>query len=272
VSTRRCIAVLSGTAALLALLAPLAYSCWVSFSPDESLTPPTGDWSARWYHKFAASPEWPGALRNSVVVAAGAVAGSVLLGVPLAWAVARHRFAGRRLLARVVLLPLAVPPVVLGMGGLPLLHFVGLWGSFTGLILAHSFLGLPVVFLTTRAALEGIDPDLERAARGLGASPWQVARRVTLPLAAPGIAAGAALSAVLSVNEFGMSLFLATPETATLPRLIWPNLRYNVTPVVAVASCLMVLATLIGLALAWGLWLGFPARRAASSGKPGRVP
>jgi ABC-type spermidine/putrescine transport system permease subunit II len=234
---------MAGVVALATLLAPLVFAIWISFSPDESLTPPTGRWSLQWYERFVSSREWPMALANSLVICAGAMIGSVLVGVPAAWAVVRHRFVGRRLLVTAVMLPLVVPPVVLGMGGLPLLHATGLWGSKLGLILAHSFLGLPIVFLMTRAALESIDPQLEQAARGLGAGSLTVARRVLVPLAAPGIATGAALAGVLSLNEFGMSLFLATAETSTLPRLIWANMRYNASPLVAVASCLTIVIT-----------------------------
>ncbi len=103
------------------------------------------------------------------------------------------------------------------------------------------------MFLVTRAALEDLDADLELAARGLGASGWLTFRRVTLPAITPAIMAGALMAFVLSLNEFMIALFLATPEIETLPRVIWPNLRYTLTPLVAAASCVTLLVTLVAL-------------------------
>jgi ABC-type spermidine/putrescine transport system permease subunit II len=192
-------------------------------------------------------------LWNSLEVAGLAVAVALAAGTGLALAVTRYHFRGRRLLAGAVLLPLFVPPVVLGMGLLPLAHALGLWGSPLGLALAHGLVGLPVVFLVVRSALEETSPDLEAAARGLGAGPWRGFYRVTLPLIRPAVVSGAAMSFVLSLNEFTLALFLATPENETLPRVIWPNLRYSLSPLVAVASCLTIVLTAAGLAIAVGL-------------------
>jgi ABC-type spermidine/putrescine transport system permease subunit II len=244
----------AGVLALLALLAPLAYTAWVSFSPTRLLEPPTDRWSLRWYRLFVASPQWRRALWNSALVASLSTAMALIAGTALAVAVTRHSFRGRRVLAGAVLLPLFVPPVVLGMGLLPLLYALGLWGSPWGLALAHTLLSLPVVFLVLRSALDDAGPELAEAARGLGAGPWQVFFRITLPLLRPAVLAGAAMAFVLSLNEFLLALFVGTPETETLPRVLWPALRYSLSPLVAVASCLTLLASLAALALAIGLW------------------
>ncbi len=106
------------------------------------------------------------------------------------------------------------------------------------------------MFLLLRSALEQTDPDLERAARGLGASPWVAFRRVTLPLIGPAVIAGAVIAFILSVNEFVLSVFLTTPRVRTLPAALWPESRYKETPILAAASCLTVLVTLIGMAVA----------------------
>ena len=101
--------------------------------------------------------------------------------------------------------------------------------------------------------MEELDPDLEHAARGLGASPIVTFRRVTLPAIAPALLVGALMAFILSLNEFLMALFLSTPEIETLPKVIWPNLRYTLTPLVAAASSLTMLLTLLGLAVT--VWL-----------------
>jgi ABC-type spermidine/putrescine transport system permease subunit II len=242
-----------GLGALLLLLWPLAYAVWLSFTPGELLVPPRDEWSLRWYHLFFDSPQWVAGLENSLEVAALSVGAALVAGVGLAVAVTRYHFRGRRLLSAAVMLPLFVPAVVLGMGLLPWMRVLGLWGTTFSLAAGHSLWSLPVVFLVARSALDDVDPDLEQAARGLGASAWMTFRRVTLPAIAPAVAAGAVMAFVLSLNEFMIALFLGTPETETLPKVIWPNLRYTLTPLVAAASCVTMLLTLLGLGLA--AWL-----------------
>lgn len=214
---------LFGVPLLLLLLWPLGYAAWLSFTPSEFLVPPRDDWSLRWYVLFFDSPQWTGALVNSAFVAALSVAGALAGGVGLALAVARFHFRGRRLLAAAVLWPMFVPAVVLGMGLLPWMQVLGLWGSRGALAAAHALWSLPVVFLVVRSALAEIDPDLENAARGLGAEPFTTFRRVTLPVIAPAVLVGALMAFVLSLNEFTIALFLATPEIETLPRVICPT-------------------------------------------------
>lgn len=245
--------VAAGTLALAALLAPPAYAAWLSFSPRETLEPPVGEWSLRWHALFWQSPRWTEGLVNSLAVGCLAAAGATVAGGGLALAVARRRFRGRGLLAGAALLPLFTPALALGMGLLPLMYYFNLWGSLWSLVLAHSLNGMPVVFLLVRSALEETGPDLELAARGLGAGPVRTFWRVTLPLIRPAVMAGALVSFVLSLNEFTLALCLCTPEDETLPRIIWPNLRYSLSPLVAVASCVTTAATLLGLGLASAL-------------------
>lgn len=132
---------------------------------------------------------------------------------------------------------------------MPWVRFLGLWGSLWSLGAGHGLWSLPVVFLVVRSALEEADPSLEEAARGLGAAPFFTFRRVTLPVILPAVLSGAAMGIVLSLNEFMIALFLATPDAETLPKVIWPNLRYTLTPQVAAASCVTMLLTLLGLVL-----------------------
>jgi putative spermidine/putrescine transport system permease protein len=243
---------LLGWMALLLLLVPILYTCWVSFTPGDLLVPPVREWSLRWYGEFFADRRWPAALWNSFLVAGLSVTGALLAGLPLAYALARRHFRGRALLGQGVLLPLSIPPVVLGIGLLPEVYALGLWGSPLALALAHTLLGLPLVCLLTRSALEAAGPDLEWAARGLGASPWRAVWRVTLPLILPAVLAGALLAFVLSLNEFVLSLFLGTPETETLPRVLWPSLRYSLSPLAGAASTVTLAVTaLLGTLVGW---------------------
>jgi ABC-type spermidine/putrescine transport system permease subunit II len=226
----------------------------VSFTPDELLRPPVTNWSLRWYARFLRDTRWTDALLNSFLVGLGSAVVALAAGTPAALAVARHRLPER--VGRLLLLPLCVPPVVLGMGLLPTMHALALWGTRLSLVLAHGLLGMPLVFLAVQANLKGVPTELEAAARGLGASPRRVFFRVTLPLCRPGLLAGAVLSFVLSLNEFFLALFLATPETETLPRVIWPELRYSLSPLVAVASVFTLVLTGLACLLLVRLWRG----------------
>jgi ABC-type spermidine/putrescine transport system permease subunit II len=105
-----------------------------------------------------------------------------------------------------------------------------------------------------RASLERVDPTLEAAARGLGASRWQAFRHVTLPLIAPGLVAATLFAIVISLNEVTLTLFLATRDTTTLPIVIWPHLRFAISPLVAAASGILFVVSVPALAAAaWRL-------------------
>jgi putative spermidine/putrescine transport system permease protein len=236
--------------ALAAMFAPFAVAVWMSFAPGELIEPPTTEWSLRWYREFLGSAKWTQALAASSVVALLSVTAALVGGLGLAVAVTRYHFRGRRVLSGAVMLPLFLPSVVLAMGLLPLVIALDLWETPVALAAAHCLVILPVVFLLLRAALELIDPDLERAARGLGAGPWEAFRRVTLPLILPSVLAGAVVAFILSANEFTLSLFLSSPRFRTLPAALWPESRYKESPVLAAASSMTVLVTVAGMWLA----------------------
>ncbi len=237
-------------AALLAMLTPFAYAVWMSFAPGEVLEPPTERWSLRWYREFLGSSRWVEALRTSSEVAALSVVGSLLGGLGLAVAVTRFHFRGRQVISAVVLLPMFVPTVVLAMGLLPVMMTTGLRGTTAAIAAAHSLISLPVVFLLLRSTLAQVDPELEQAARGLGATPLAAFSRVTLPLIYPAVLASAVIAFILSVNEFILALFLSTPRVRTLPAALWPAARDRETPLLAAASCAMMLVTLVGMWIA----------------------
>lgn len=247
---------------ILGLLCPLVYVFWMSFTPGEVLIPPTGQWSLRWYRFFFENPQWTQGLSHSLQVAGLTVIGSLLAGGGVALAVTRYRFWGTRLLSEVVLLPLYVPAIVLGMALLPFMRNIGLWGSLFCIAIAHSLSSLPIVFLVIRSALEDINPDLEPVARGLGANLVTTIWKVTLPAISSVLTVGGVIAFILSLNEFVLALFLGTVETETLPKVIWPNLRYTLTPVVAAASSLTIILTLAELgAVIWLLRVDRIAKR-----------
>jgi ABC-type spermidine/putrescine transport system permease subunit II len=243
-----------GYLVLALLLTPMVLSVLVSFTPSRYLQLPRDDWSLTWYRQFFESPLWVQALGNSLLIAGLAAAISVTTGMATAAALVRKRFHWKRVWESALLLPLVLPAVALAVGILALVRLTPLWGSHLSLALAHSVLATPVAYLVLRASLEQVDTGLEAAARGLGAGPWQTFRFITLPLIAPGVLAATLFALVISLNEITLTLFLATRYTETLPRVIWPNLRFAITPLVAAASVILLALTLPALMLAgWRL-------------------
>jgi molybdate transport system permease protein len=205
------------------------------------------------------------ALRLSIVVSLAATVLAVLMGVPLAWLLARVRFPGRSLLRAAVVLPLVLPPVVGGVGLLQALGREGVVGrwlhdalgiqlTFTiwGAIIAATFVSMPLVVLASEAGFRSLDQRYERAASALGAKPGMVFRRVTLPLVAPQLAAGAVLAWARALGEFGATITFAGSlqgTTRTLPLEIYLRRETDAEGAVALALVLVVVAVLvIGLA------------------------
>jgi molybdate transport system permease protein len=177
------------------------------------------------------------AFRLSIQVSLLAAAIDLLVGVPVAWVLARTRFPGRTLARGLVVLPLVMPPVVAGVALLAALGrrgLVGVWLdrafglqlTFTtgAAVIATAFVSLPLVVLAVEAGLRSIDTRLEDAASSLGGSRWYVLRRVTLPLLVPQIAAGAVLAWARALGEFGATLMFAgnlAGRTQTLPLAVF---------------------------------------------------
>jgi molybdate transport system permease protein len=177
------------------------------------------------------------ALSLSIRVAVLATVLNAVIGIPLAYVLARRRFPGKTLVDLLVTLPLVLPPTVTGfylivllgrrgwLGG-PLYAATGWTVAFTwyAAVIAATVMALPLLVRTARAAIESVDRDLERAAHTLGRSEWRTAVEVTLPLARNGIVAGLVLAFARALGEFGATLMLAgniPGRTATVPLTIY---------------------------------------------------
>ncbi|HWK42044.1 MAG TPA: molybdate ABC transporter permease subunit [Croceibacterium sp.] len=184
--------------------------------------------------------EW-GVVALSLRVSLAAVLFTLPLAYALAWLLARRRFPGRILLDALVHMPLVLPPVVTGwlllllfgrngpVGGWLEANFgVTLVFRWTGAALAAAVMALPLMVRAMRLSIEAVDRRLVSAARTLGASPWRAFLTITLPLSAPGIAAGAMLGFARSLGEFGATITFASNiagETRTLPLAIYSGLQ-----------------------------------------------
>ena len=218
-----------------------------------------------------AAPEAREALRLSLVCSVGALAVAIILGLPLAWVLARADFPGRSLLRALVTLPMVLPPVVGGVGLLAVFGRRGFLGAhlgsipgfplpFTtaGVVLAQAFVAMPFLVVAAEAGLRQLDRRYDDAAATLGARPWYRFRTVTVPLIAPSLVAGAALAWARALGEFGATVTFAGSlpgRTRTLPTAIYAGLQSRPESAVALSVVLLAvsLTVLIGLR---GRWLG----------------
>ncbi len=204
------------------------------------------------------------ALLLSLATASSATALSLVFGVPLAWVLARRRFPGRKALRALVLLPLVLPPVVGGVALLyafgrrglfgPLLAHLGVSLSFTtaGVVLAETFVAMPFLVITVEGAMAGADLRYDEAASTLGAGTWTTFRRVTVPLVAPSVAAGAVLTFARALGEFGATITFAgnlPGTTQTLPLATYIALETDPQQAVALALLLLVVSIAVLLLL-----------------------
>ncbi len=211
-------------------------------------------------------------LRLSLIASVSATVISLVLGVPLAWILARAQFPGRRLLRAVVTLPMVLPPVV---GGAALLFALGRRGvvgepleeatgfllpfSIWGVIVANTFVAMPFLVITVEGALAGIDSRYEQAAATLGASRLTVFRRVTLPMIAPALRAGAILAWARALGEFGATVTFAgnlQGRTQTLPLAVFVALGSDRDTAIAISLVLVAVSLVVLVALRDRWWSG----------------
>ncbi|MFJ2938343.1 ABC transporter permease [Streptomyces sp. NPDC087219] len=222
------------------------------------------------------SPGTVEALKLSLVVSFWALGLSLLLGVPLAWLLARVPFPGKALVRSLVLLPMVLPPTV---GGVALLlafgrrGLLGPWFESTfgitfpfhtaGAVIAATFVAMPFLVISLEGALGGLRPRYEETAASLGASPVRVFFTVTLPMVAPGLIAGAALTWARALGEFGATITFAgnlPGTTQTLPLQVYLLLQDE--PEAATSVSLLLLAIAMGVLIALrGRWTGTPPER-----------
>ena len=199
------------------MLAPMVIVCVVAFTPESTLTIPTGEFSLRWFRAVFAHPDFMSSFWNSVWLALGSATLCTALAVPAAIALTRYEFRGRDALNALFLSPLLIPHLVLGVAMLRMFSLVGGQGSFGWLIFAHALVVMPYTMRLVMAALIGFDRSAEQAAYSLGASNATVFKRITLPMILPGITGGWLLAFINSFDELTMSIFVVSPSTVTLP-------------------------------------------------------
>jgi spermidine/putrescine transport system permease protein len=216
-----------------------------------------------WYPRLFANRDLTDALGVTLQVAAIAVVGSTILGSLLGLGLARLRFRGSGGVQTLLLLPMVTPEIIMGISLLVFFtQLFALNGSIGQIALAHVTFCISYVAITVRARAAGLNPQLEEAARDLGASAMGAFRHVTLPLLAPAIAAGAMLAFALSFDDLIVTSFNAGVGSTTLPIFIYSSIKFGVTPQINAISTIIVAVVSLALLVAWRLGAFRSAARA----------
>lgn len=243
--------IIGGTIGVLLLL-PTLVVVPMSFSDSAFLAFPPEGLGTRWYADFFSDDMWMSALGESLKIATMTTILATLLGVPTAMAVIRGKFRGKSAVQVLVLSPMIMPLVVLAVGLFFVLSDWRMLGSVGGLVLAHTVVAYPLVFIAVSTSLSGMDERLELASASLGAGRWYTFRRVTLPIIAPGVLTGGLFAFTTSWDELILSIFLSGPTVKTLPVRMWEQVQTELNPSLAVAATLVMTVTIVLiLAASW---------------------
>ncbi|HMU51669.1 MAG TPA: ABC transporter permease [Geminicoccaceae bacterium] len=230
---------------LLFLILPILVIVPLSFSSGTFLTFPLPGVSLRWYEAFWASEPWRNAVRNSFIVAIATTILATTLGTLASLGLVRANFPGKTLLMALLISPMIVPLVIVAAGAYFFYAPLGLTGSLTGLIIAHTTLAAPFVIISVTSTLAGFNPNLSRAGASLGASPTRVFFQIILPLIGPGVVSGALFAFVTSFDEVVVALFMTGPQQRTLPRQMFDGIRENISPLITAVATLLILLSIL---------------------------
>jgi ABC-type spermidine/putrescine transport system permease subunit II len=245
--------------ALVFLFVPLVLMVLFSFHSTGGLTFPFEGFSLRWYDEVFSSSAFRSALKNSAIVATCVAAVTLVLGTAAAYGLSRMPGKLRVPMAFLFFLPITLPGLFLGISMLVYFARIDLTLSLVTVVIAHFVYVIPYYLLISSAALDRLDPALEESAADLGASPWLVFRRVTLPQVWPILAGATVLAFALSFDEFIITFFVIG-SNSTLPMYIFSSLRRTVDPSINTISTLLLAVTL----LLWVIAFLFTVRAARS--------
>ena len=198
-----------------------------------------------WYLSLFQNTRVLDALFNSLIIASITTIVSTVLGTMAAIALKRYRFKYKDTINGLLYMPMLIPEIVMGLSLLVMFSQLDVSLGKPTLIISHITFCVSFVIITVGARLEGMRTDLEEAAQDLYATPLQTFRYITLPLAMPGIVAGALMAFTLSIDDFVISFFVAGPDSTTLPLYIYAMVKRGISPEINALSTLMMVATII---------------------------
>ena len=246
---------LYGSLVLVVLYLPLVAVCLASFATPRYLSFPVTDYTFKWYSRALSSETVSGLFVTSLKVALVVTVVATVAGFFGALAFARYRWRYRGLFRKFVLLPIFFPQAVLGLALLLWLNALGIIPSWKTAVVAHLVWITPITTLIISIRAFSFDPELEEAARDMGANGWNVLREVTFPLLLPGVISAALFAFLLSWSNFPLSLF-TTGADLTLPEWLYAKMVAGYSPLVPAVGMLTVAGcALLFLLVGSGVWL-----------------
>jgi len=253
-----CALVLFFLVAPLIAVIPLSFtsSAFLSFTPEMLAFDPEA-FSLRWYRLMigdcsdktittVCSDKWVKGAINSLFIAVCATLLATTLGTLASLALSRPHMPYRKAIMAIMISPLIVPLIITASGMFLFFAKFQLVATFTGLIIAHTVLGIPFVVITVTATLVGFDTNLTRAAEGLGGSQLRNFFKIQLPIIAPGVISGGLFAFITSFDEVVVVLFIGSSNQMTLPRQMWAGIRQEISPtILSVATVLVVFSILL---------------------------
>ena len=209
------------------------------------------DFSLRWFEALAENRPLLNASWNSLIIACVTSVVATAIGTLAALALNRFRFRGRTVLRVLLLPPIAIPWLITGTAMLVFFFWTGIGRGLHAMIIGHVALAIPYVVLIVGTGVQTLRPELEEAAKSLGSTPAHAFFAVTLPLLLPSIGAGALFAFAVSLDQFVVSYFLATPGVTTLPVEIYASIRKGFTPEInAISAIFLGVSTVLVLVFA----------------------
>lgn len=237
------VATLYAALVVLFLLGPIVIAVIVGFSSGSRLEFPIPGVSLRWFREALSNIHYQQGLWNSLVIGLGNAVIATVVGTCAALALNRYVFTGRAIMQVMMMLPLAMPGIILGLGLLFTLAAYHMNAGLPVATLGHAVIGVPYVVAMVTASLANYDRSLERASMSLGVGPVGTFFKVTLPLIKSGIIAGAISSFLISFDNFSLSLFITRGDT--LPLRLMQQLMSYADPSIAAISTLLVILSLV---------------------------
>ncbi len=233
------------------LYLPIAVMTAMAFNASPLYALPF-DFSLNWFGELAGNAKLLAATRNSVAVALVTTVLATSIGALAALALSRGTFRGRSLLQVLLLPPIAIPWLITGTAMLVFFFWTGIGRGLHAMIIGHVALAIPYVVLVVGTGLQTLPRDLEEAAMSLGSTPVNAFFKITLPLLAPSLIAAALFAFAVSLDQFVVSYFLATPGVTTLPVEIYSAIRKGFTPEInAISAILLGASMVLVMAFAW---------------------
>jgi putative spermidine/putrescine transport system permease protein len=222
------------------LVVPILIVVAESFNGVNYLSFPLEGFSTMHYSDFINDQSWVSASMTSARIAALASLVATLLGTMAAWALARAKGRGSSMAYGLLYSPVVVPIIVLAISYYNFFSDLQAVGNWIAVALAYAVMGVPFVLVAVSSALHNFDPEIENAARTLGAGPIRTLWHITFPRIASGIAAGAIFAFVVAFDEAVIILFVSGSGSITLSRKLWDSVRYDLSPSLAVAGTVLI--------------------------------